>query len=204
MTKTNQAKQKRLNMHEALRADMLSQSYVEKNCTISVVKANIYALLITLPFTIPLFILYLSIWNEFIFTVDLATYIIVMAAFFISIPVHEAIHGFTFAAFCQNGLKSIHYGILWSSFTPYCHCSEPLKFKHYITGGLMPFLILGLGITSLAVILGNDLVLLIGLLNILAAGGDLLIAVYLLKYRDAVIIDHPTDIGFAAYIQKDA
>ena len=204
MTKTNEATQKRLDMHEALRADMLSQSYEEKNCTISVVKANIYTLLITLPFIIPLVILYLSIWGEFIFTADLATFVIVMAAFFISIPVHEAIHGFTFAAFCQNGLKSIHYGILWNSLTPYCHCSEPLKFKHYITGGLMPFLILGLGITSLAIILGNDLVLSIGLLNILAAGGDLLIAVYLLKYRDAVIIDHPTDIGFAAYIQKDA
>ncbi len=68
----------------------------------------------------------------------------------------------------------------------------------------MPFLILGLGISSLAIILGNDTVLSIGLLNILAAGGDLLIAVYLLKYRDAVIIDHPNDIGFIAYIRKDA
>ena len=204
MTKTNEATQKRLDMHKALRADMLSQPYEEKNCTISVIKANIYALLITLPFIIPLFILYLSIWGEFIFTGDLATFVIVMVAFFISIPVHEAIHGFTFAAFCQNGLKSIHYGILWTSLTPYCHCSEPLKFKHYITGGLMPFIILGLGITSLAIILGNSFLLLLGLLNILAAGGDLLIAVYLLKYRDAVIIDHPTDIGFAAYIQKDA
>ena len=204
MTKTNEAKQKRLDMHEALRADMLSQPYEEKNCTISVVKANIYTLLITLPIIIPLIILYISIWGEFIFTVDLATFAIVMAAFFISIPLHEAIHGFTFAAFCQNGLKSIHYGILWNSLTPYCHCSEPLKFKHYITGGLMPFLILGLGISSLAIILGNDLIFSIGLLNILAAGGDLLIAVYLLKYRDSVIIDHPTDIGFAAYIRKDA
>ncbi|MGM9951177.1 MAG: DUF3267 domain-containing protein [Lysinibacillus sp.] len=146
MTKTNEAMQKRLIMHEALRTDMLSQSYEEKNCTISVVKANIYTLLITLPFIIPLIILYVSIWGEFIFTVDLATFAIVMAAFFISIPVHEAIHRFTFAAFCKNGLKSIHYGILWNSLTPYCHCSEPLKFKHYITGGLMPFIILGLGV----------------------------------------------------------
>lgn len=204
MTNTNEATQKRLDMYEALRADMLSQSYKEKNCTISVVKANIYAILITLPFIIPLYILYLSIWGEVIFIVDLISMGIFFATIFISIPIHEAIHGFTFAAFCQNGLKSIHYGILWNSLTPYCHCSEPLKFKHYITGGLMPFIILGLGITSLAIILGNSFLLLLGLLNILAAGGDLLIAVYLLKYRDAVIIDHPTDLGFTAYIRKEA
>ena len=204
MTKTNEATQKRLMMHEALRDDMLSQSYEEKNCTISVVKANIYALLITLPFIIPLYILYLSIWGEVTFIVDLKSMGVFFAAIFISIPIHEAIHGFTFAAFCQNGLKSIHYGILWNSLTPYCHCSEPLKFKHYITGGLMPFIILGLGITSLAIIIGNSFLLLLGLLNILAAGGDLLIAVYLLKYRNAVIVDHPDKIGFIAYQRKEA
>ena len=204
MTKTNEATQKRLNMHEALRADMLSQSYEEINCTISVVKANIFAILVTLPFIIPLFLLHISLREETVFSVDLISMSIFFAAIFISIPVHEAIHGFTFAAFCKNGLKSIQYGILWNSLTPYCHCSEPLKFKHYITGGLMPFIILGLGITSLAIILGNSFLLLLGLLNILAAGGDLLIAVYLLKYRDAVIIDHPTDLGFTAYIRKDA
>ena len=68
----------------------------------------------------------------------------------------------------------------------------------------MPFLILGLGNTSLYIILGNNLLRFLGLLNILAAGGDLLIAVYLLKYRNAVIVDHPDKIGFIAYKHKEA
>lgn len=49
------------------------------------------------------------------------------------IVAHEAIHGIFWAAFAKRGFRSIRFGFLWKKLTAYCHCSEPLEVRPYIT-----------------------------------------------------------------------
>jgi hypothetical protein len=67
---------------------------------------------------------------------------IVLIALTIGIILHE-LHGITWAKYTKDGFKSIRFGVLWKFLTPYCHCKEPLV-KHYIIGGIMPAIVLGL------------------------------------------------------------
>lgn len=88
---------------------------------------------------------------------------------------------------------------MWKEVTPYCCCSEPLSFKGYILGGLMPFLVIGIGMFIIALVLGNNMIFILSMFNILGASGDLTIALMLLKCRKSVIIDHPTKCGFVTF-----
>ena len=94
------------------------------------------------------------------------------------------------------------FGVMWKSFTPYCHCKEPLDFNSYLTGGIMPLLILGILVFIISFFTGNSLILIISLINILCAGGDTTICLLLLKYKDGLFIDHPTDCGFVAFTKQ--
>jgi hypothetical protein len=188
---------------EEIRGNMVQSGYREQSKTISVKKANYLSLLITVPFLL-LFIFLYEITNGEVFTIlDYSIsqiFIFIVSALF-SIVIHEGLHGLSWGAFCQNGMKSIGFGVMWSSFTPYCHCKEPLNYHKYLIGALMPFIVLGIGITVFGLLNGNLFIFWLGLFNILGAGGDLLIAVMLGKFKKGKIVDHPTEIGFIAYIK---
>lgn len=72
----------------------------------------------------------------------------------------------------------------------------------YIFGCLFPVFILGAGLYAVAFATGNATILWLALLNILAAGGDILIALMAAKYvgKKTYVLDHPTDCGFMAYL----
>ena len=44
--------------------------------------------------------------------------------------------------------------------------------------------------------------MILSLMNILSAGGDTTIGLLLLKYKDGLFIDHPTDCGFVAFTEQ--
>jgi hypothetical protein len=76
---------------------------------------------------------------------------------------------------------------------------EPLSFSRYMIGSLMPLIVLGLGMFLIAIIAGSFFWFTQSVINILAAGGDLTIALMLLKHKSALIIDDPTKGGFWAF-----
>lgn len=201
--KKDSEKQKRLDNYEMQREQMLELGYKESVGTISIIKANIMAFVTAGPFVILAIILYLIIWDEISFNFNLLSSYIFLVSMIISIPLHEFIHGFTWHLFCKHKWKSIHFGVMWEFLTPYCHCKEPLNFRHYIIGGLMPLIVLGFGISSLGIALNRPILLAIGAINILSAGGDTTIAFMLLKYRKSEILDHPTDCGFVAFSKEN-
>lgn len=191
--------QKRIQNYETIRSNLLQSGYSEHTGTISALKANIMAFFTAGPFAVLILIIYFSVWKEVFFRTDFIGTILLFAVYLISIPLHEFIHGFTWHLFCKKGLKSIHFGIMWEVAMPYCNCREPLKYHSYILGGLMPFFVLGFGISVLSIILHSPFWLFIGVVNILSAGGDTTIALMLTKYRNHVILDHPTKCGFVAF-----
>lgn len=198
----NEDEQKRFENFEYQKRRLLAEGYKEENKVISVVKANVMAFVTAGPFAILVLVLYLLIWNEANMSVEMKNVLVFMVVLFIGIFIHELIHGITWSLFCKNGWKSIHIGMIKEYLTPYCHCKEPLTFGSYIIGGLMPFLILGIGVSAVGILVGNFTITFIGIVNILSAGGDTTIALMLLKYRNAVIIDHPKECGFVAFIKE--
>jgi len=60
----------------------------------------------------------------------------------------------------------------------------------------MPFLLLGIGNYILALALGNEMLLWIGIVNILYSGGDLIIFGKVLAHRPQLVLDHPNQCGF--------
>ncbi len=100
----------------------------------------------------------------------------IFAALFGGVVAHELLHGISWAFFCKNGFRSIRFGFMWKSLTPYCHCKEPLSLNPYLFGALVPGLVLGLFPAVFSLFNGSQVWLHWGLIFILSAGGDLLIS----------------------------
>ena len=154
-----------------------------RELTMDAGEANVYALVFVIPvfilFGLPFYLIHLKgqnaetlldLLNNNLSLFKFRT-LVVLLSIFAGIILHELIHGITFLFFCKNGLKSIRFGIMWKFFTPYCHCKEPLKVRHYIVGALMPAIVLGFIPAIVGVITGQVLILLFGILFSLAAGG---------------------------------
>ena len=192
-------KEFRLKNYRVQRQALLNAGYREYVGTISILKANLWALATAGPFAILAAVIYIIKWGALSIQLNLWNVVLFLLLFLISSPVHEGLHGLTWGICCRNHFKSIRFGIMKDSGTPYCHCMEPLHFGSYIAGGLMPFFLLGIILCLISLLLHCFLLLLLSMINILCAGGDTTIALMLFRYRDAEILDHPTDCGFVAF-----
>ena len=193
------AEEKRLLRFEELSDRLIGQGYRRVELTVSIVKANISAVVLLIPLLIAgggLFFLRnqsmsggLGKMNPLLFA----------ALFFAMIVVHELIHGLSWSLFAENHWKDIEFGFMKQYLTPYCTCGVPLKKGSYIFGALTPLVLLGI-LPMIAGILTNSLgLLLLGVIMADAAAGDILIVWKILRYRSeagtVVYIDHPTQAG---------
>ncbi len=194
------AEQVRLRWFEALTAEMESEGYRKTELTVSIVKANIFGAILI----IPLFIIGLGLYllkNRFNFyeIPSPLGILIFFAAFIVLIVVHELIHGVTWGIFAKDHFHDIQFGFMKKYMTPYCACLSPLSKWKYITGALMPLIILGILPMAYGILAGWYPALLMGIIMADSAAGDILIVWNVIRYRTAsdevVYIDHPTQAG---------
>jgi len=167
-----------------------------KEYTISIRKVNFYAFFMIFPIAALTFLPFIFIWDFKTFWIGAKEFKVYFGWIFIfGIILHEFLHGIIWALFAKKGFKSIKFGI--NGLTPYCHCKEALKTKHYRLGGAMPLLLMGIIPSVAALILGNGLYLCIGIFFIWTAGGDI-ISLFMLRNIDknTMVYDHPDSIGF--------
>ena len=116
---------------------------------------------------------------------------------------HELIHGITWSIFAKNHFHSIDFGFIWSSFSPYCTCSEPLKKWQYLLGTAMPTLVLGGGAAAVSVMTNQLLLFILAEFMIISGGGDFLIILKSMLYhtdkQESVYCDHPYECGFVVF-----
>ena len=182
----------------------IEQDKLKREITIGTGKANIYALFLVVPSLIVFYIPFRLIWKSSFPEITKSTVpddmVTIIGVLVIGIVLHELIHGMTWAYFCKKGFKSIKFGIVWKALTPYCHCKEILKMKHYKAGAFMPGIILGLIPSIIGIISGNLGILYFGLIFTFAAGGDFIIVWMLRKEAyDSQVQDHPEKIGCIIY-----
>ena len=182
--------------------------YKKELLTFDLMKANLYAIFAIIPvlilYGVPFFLLWRNSFSKmalksFIDNHNLGIWgnaISILLVMTIGIVAHELIHGITWARYTKNGFKSITFGVLWKMLTPYCHCSEPLKVIHYITGAIMPALILGFLPFVYSLFTGNVLWLFFGIFFTMAAVGDLMIVNLVRKENmNSLVLDHPSEVG---------
>ena len=179
---------------------------------ISIENANKLAFRISLPLFIGLGVPYLILyWNEIIYYFtegwSLSKYLIdcliIVLAFFVGIVLHELIHAVSWMIAGKINRKDIKFGIMWKTLTPYCHCTQPMKIKHYIIGALMPAIIIGFIPLIIGYLLGNFMWFLVGFFFIIGAIGDFMVVNILRDEKpNDYAQDHPSEAGCFVYRKK--
>lgn len=203
--KLTPAEQKRKEQFALVCEEMARQGYQKTDLTIGVVKANLLALIIMLPFAVLSGVIVLSCCSlrsmaESISPLDPLVFLLAML---LLTAVHEGIHGFTWALFAEDHWKAIRFGVIWKALTPYCTCAQPLKRGQYILGAAMPTLVLGIGLTAAAALTGIFWVFILTIAMIFGGGGDFAIILKMLLHRqqgrNAVYYDHPYECGVVVF-----
>ncbi len=214
-----QKTERTLTQAEIRRAELLKQrekklfaeGYVRHDLTTSIEKANTAGLLYPLPFAAVIVILFMMlhgmgdtievIKNNFLLWM-IGLFVFAISGVVLAV-IHEGIHAIFWAIGTENHFKDIEFGFIKEKITPYCTSKAPLTKGMYILGSLMPATIIGLGFGIAGVITGNFLLMIIGVCQIFAGAGDLLVTSMLLRYKPAgknvIIMDHPTEVGLIVY-----
>ena len=180
--------------------ELEAKGYTRNDRTIYIMKANVVTILLSLPVIVVAVGLFFLVnrsgatdgWDRSSFWIFTFSYILL-------IVVHELIHGLTWSIFAPNHWKDIEFGFMAQYLTPYCTCGVPLEKGQYILGALMPLIVLGLIPAVIAIFSGSFLLLMISVVMIMSAGGDVLLVRELLRFRtdakEQLIYDHPTQAG---------
>ena len=194
---------KRKNYFEKLSSEMQQKGYKIKNVVINTQQARPLCILIMLPFMALEFWIYYHVNGFDLDCLSLGFVVALIVLISCLTILHELIHGITWGFFAKNHFHSIDFGIIWSSFSPYCTCSEPLKKWQYLLGTAMPTLVLGGGSAVAAVMTNQLLIFLLAEYMIASGGGDFLIVLKgMLHHTDkkkSVYCDHPYECGFVVF-----
>lgn len=100
--------------------------------------------------------------------------LILLAGLFISIAVHELLHG---VGFVMGGMRwrDVKFGVFWQALTPYATSPVPMRVHTYRVATSLPGLVLGLLPTVTGVVTGHGAVTLYGAFMLAAAGGDAIV-----------------------------
>ena len=193
------AEQRRLAAFEELAAEMMRQGYRRTELTISIVKANVFAVVLLIPLFVIGYGLFLLKNNGIGEAFGSGRMVLFLPVLLVLIVVHELIHGASWAIFSEHHFKDIDFGFMKQYLTPYCTCSVPLTKGQYIFGALMPGVLLGVVPMIAGILTGSHFLLLLGIIMTDSAAGDIQIVWNILRYRSTaeniVYIDHPTQGG---------
>ena len=181
--KLSEDEQKRLEAFEQLSEGMVREGYRRVELTVSIRKANWFAVLLLIPLFVVGFGLFFLRHHQITEGFHVYSFFIAMAVYLILVVVHELIHGLSWSIFAEHHWKDIAFGFMTQYLTPYCSCRVPLSKGQYIFGALMPLVILGILPMIAGILSGSILTLFVGIIMADAAAGDILIVWNLLKYR---------------------
>ena len=202
--KLTQSEARRKERFEKISDDLIDEGFMRQDLIIDIVKANIGALVVMMPFIIVMGVLYYTAnMHKSIGSFSLSSYMMFLGLFLFLIIAHELIHGITWSIFTPNHMKDIEFGVIWSAVTPYCTCGQPLSKKQFIIGAAMPTLILGFGLGIVSIVTGQLMMFLLAEALILGGGGDFLIIIKLLRFtsdrKEQLYYDHPYECGLVVF-----
>ena len=128
------------------------------------------------------------------------TGLILLAVIAVSVPLHEALHGLGWKLAGRLPKGAVTFFIRGG--IPMCVCRTVLPTKAYLTGTLLPFLILGGGSFLFLFLYPGTLSVLTALVNLMLPGADLAISWRVLRSEAALIADNPDGAGFIGLVRN--
>lgn len=178
-------------------SDRLSQDgWYSRTYTLTGIQAYLWGTLIALPFAAVagglyrVFLLGRAVRQEH-------TGLILLAVILVSLSVHELVHSLGWSLAGRLGRNDIKF--LFQHGMPRCSCWAVLSAKDYLTGVLLPFLVLGGGGIVFLIVYPGTISVLTALVNLLFPGDDLLIAWKILRSGAVRIAGHPNHAGFVGF-----
>jgi hypothetical protein len=167
-----------------------------QDLSISLVRANVYTLAVSLPLVGLMLFAYLALYPPATLALSLPSTLLFLVVLVAGILAHEAIHGLGWAVFGGIPLQRIRFGFQASTLTPYAHALDPMPAGAYRLGALLPALALGALPFLIGAIVGSASLALFGMIFVFAAGGDLLV-LWLIRgvAPRALVLDHPRRAG---------
>lgn len=197
------AEEKRLAEFEAMSDRLIAEGYRRTDLQIDIVKANIFSVGLMIVYGLLAAFLFFMVHISGGVSFDIPKMLLFVVLIFVLIVVHELIHGATWAIFSEHHWKDISFGFMVKTLTPYCTCKTPLGKWQYIAGALMPLILLGIVPTVVAIFNGSFLTLLLGIVMVAGAAGDILIVWKFLRHQvtgqEVLYIDHPTAAGSVVF-----
>ncbi len=178
------------------------EGYVTELKTISMIKANVVAIVaIVLMGLLGLMVMY-RIWGGFDMGKPWSGLVFILGIW-VGIVIHELIHGFTWMWVTHSGFRHLHFGLMAGG--AYCHIDVPMIKKKYVLGALFPLLLLGVVPFLLSFAINNLWLMLFGAIFTACAMGDVMI-VWAIRHEaaDTLVYDHPTDPGCVVYRQRNS
>lgn len=197
----SEAEQIRSVRFEKIAENMHRQGYMRRDLTIDMAAANWFAVLLLIPLSVIGYGLFFAVNHNLGFSrYNFISFLILLA---VGIVVHELIHGVTWSMFTPHGFKDIEFGFIWTTVTPYCTCTVPLRKERYLLGTVMPLIILGIIPMMVGIVIDDPNILLFGIAMADSAAGDILVIQRILGHktraRETVFMDHPTDAGCVVF-----
>lgn len=180
--------------------DIIQDSKVEQQIEISfnTLRLMILLILMAIPFIYLVENSYDLIWKNKSPIVEMnVSYSFKIIIVLLSVLAHELLHGIILAKYSKNGFRSIKFGFSAKMLSPYCHCKDPVKVKHFMRAGIAPLIFIGLVPLIFAISTGVHWLMTFGLIFTLGGFGDLIIVIKLFKFdSEDIVIDLPDKIGF--------
>ncbi len=177
------------------------------DASISLVRANLLAVALIPLLGVLVLVPYALLWGipgletsgegvAFRFRSPVESTVLFIALLFGAIVVHELLHGVAFFLIGKIPRAKIGFGVKWLTFTPYCHCAEPMPANAYRWAVALPTLVLGAIPGLLGLLFGNFLLAFWAVIMLVSGSGDLAILWAIRSVPGAAIVcDHPSRAG---------
>lgn len=117
---------------------------------------------------------------------------------------HEILHGIGFAIFKEVNKKNIVFGMALEKGVFYCMCKQKISKKVILTSLLFPVTIIGLITLIIGIMIHSYYLVVLSILNIAGAVGDLVMIVFFLKAdNDIIYLDLDDCTSFTVLSTKD-
>lgn len=128
---------------------------------------------------------------------------IIFIYMFIWFLLHEAIHGIGFSLLDKKDRKKIVFGIELEKGIFYCMCKQAISKKNVILALVLPLIIIGFITLGIGITIKSNILLILSLVNISGAAGDIVMTLALLKMKNIEYLDIDDTTGFYILSKND-
>ena len=172
------------------------EGYTAERRTISILAANLWALVLLFVAGVAGVAAIAAMWDEYSY--GGSDWLWFLAMMVVGLVVHELVHGLTWLLLVHKGFSHLSFGVMTGAV--YCHIDVPMAKRQYVVGALMPLVLVGVVPWVAGIAAGSMLWMAAGAAMIAGAAGDLMIVWALRKEEaTALVYDHPSEAGCYVY-----